>query len=136
MAGGPEHRTRAAVRTRRVSPDASHANRRHPLARRPLRRSGCSSSAGPERPADGGRVPHGGGPIRSEDHFSAPRCDDMSETTRVGDLEVAEDLTFQRREWAAQRVGWVLLALVIAAALAGLLGRGPLSTTRRESDGG
>lgn len=41
--------------------------------------------------------------------------------------DIGEDLAFQRRNWRAQRVGWVLLGLLIAAGLAGLLGPGPLS---------
>jgi hypothetical protein len=39
-------------------------------------------------------------------------------------VEVAE---FQRREWAVQRSGWVLLWALLAAAAAGLFGRGPLA---------
>jgi hypothetical protein len=57
---------------------------------------------------------------------------------RVGDLELAQDLRFQRRDWIAQRVGWVLMALFLLAALAGLIGRGgPLARTQAQSaDGG
>ena len=51
----------------------------------------------------------------------------MSQLQRVGDLEIAQDLDYQRHEWVAQRVAWAVLALVILAALAGLLGPGPLS---------
>ena len=51
----------------------------------------------------------------------------MTQAQRVGDLEVAQDLTFQRRAWIVQRAGWVAMALVAAAALAGLTGSGPLS---------
>jgi hypothetical protein len=46
---------------------------------------------------------------------------------RVGDLEINEDLGFQRRMWAFQRVGWAVLVLVVMAALFGLLGPGLLS---------
>ena len=46
---------------------------------------------------------------------------------RVGDLEVGQDLDFQRREWAVQRLGWAVVALILVAALLGLLGPGPLS---------
>lgn len=57
---------------------------------------------------------------------------------RVGDLEIAQDLRFQRRDWIAQRVGWVVMALILLAALAGLIGRGgPLARTQaRSPDGG
>ena len=51
----------------------------------------------------------------------------MADIHRVGDLEISQDLNFQRRSWAVQRFGWVLLAMVILAALLGLFGPGPLS---------
>ncbi len=46
---------------------------------------------------------------------------------RVGEIEVAQDLAFQRREWALQRVLWVAIAVLLLAGLAGLFGSGPLS---------
>lgn len=54
----------------------------------------------------------------------------MAETTseRAGDLELDQDLGFQRREWAAQRIGWVVMALVALAALLGLTGEGPFAS--------
>ena len=53
-----------------------------------------------------------------------------TETKRVGGtLEIEEDLPFQRGQWRVQRIGWVLMALVLFAALAGLFGPGPLSST-------
>jgi hypothetical protein len=51
----------------------------------------------------------------------------MVEMTRVGDLQVAQDPVFQRREWRVQRVGRVVMALVVAGGLLGLFGTGPLS---------
>jgi hypothetical protein len=60
----------------------------------------------------------------------------MPEVTRVGSLEIDQDLDYQRREWRLQRVGWVCMAVVVAAALAGLLGRGPLSDATAEAAGG
>ena len=42
-------------------------------------------------------------------------------------LEVREDVAFERRLWRVQRVGWVVITLVLVAALAGLFGNGPLS---------
>jgi hypothetical protein len=43
-------------------------------------------------------------------------------------LEIDEDIAFQRKEWIAQRIGIVLLALFVLSALFGLTGRGgPLS---------
>jgi hypothetical protein len=51
----------------------------------------------------------------------------MADTTRVGDLEIDQDLRFQKREWAFERVSWVVMALFVLAGLLGLLGRGPMS---------
>lgn len=49
--------------------------------------------------------------------------------TRVDGLEIEQDLEFQRRSWTFQRGGWVVMILVLVAALAGLLGAGPLSSS-------
>lgn len=46
------------------------------------------------------------------------------EEQRVGDLEIHQDLEFQRRIWAVQRIGWVLMAAVIILALLGFIGPG------------
>lgn len=55
---------------------------------------------------------------------------------RVGDLEIDQDLDFERREWAVQRVGWVLMALVVVAALLGAFGGpGPLSSAVLDGGG-
>lgn len=51
----------------------------------------------------------------------------MANTQGVGDLELDQDLDFQRRSWAVQRVGWGVMALVAVAALLGLFGPGPLN---------
>src|SRR5437763_389442 len=50
----------------------------------------------------------------------------MGEIPRVGDLEVGQDLDFLRRAWVLQRVGWGVLALLVLAAVLGLVGPGPL----------
>ncbi len=50
----------------------------------------------------------------------------MSPKKRDG-LEIEEDLRHQRREWAFQRVGWTVMAVIVVAALLGLFGQGPLS---------
>jgi hypothetical protein len=52
----------------------------------------------------------------------------MSEPKHVGDLEIDQDLAFQRRSWVVQRVGWILMLLLLACAVAGLVGPGPLSS--------
>lgn len=46
---------------------------------------------------------------------------------RLDGLQVNEDIAFQRRAWRAQRVGWALIALLLAVAVLGFLGSGPLS---------
>lgn len=46
---------------------------------------------------------------------------------RVGELDVDQDLEYQQREWKAERIGWVLMLLLVIGTLAGLFGRGPLS---------
>lgn len=46
------------------------------------------------------------------------------------DLEIFEDFAFQRRTWLVERVGWILLALLVAAALLGLFGGGILGSAR------
>jgi hypothetical protein len=53
----------------------------------------------------------------------------MSRSTRSHqDVQIEEDPRFQRREWRVQRVAWLVFALIIVAALAGVFGRGPLSS--------
>lgn len=51
-------------------------------------------------------------------------------------LELDRDREFNRREWRVQRFAWGLWVALVAAALAGLLGAGPLSSTSRSSDDG
>jgi hypothetical protein len=54
-------------------------------------------------------------------------------TKRVGDLELDQDLTYQQREWRAERISWIVATLLLLAALLGVLGPGPLSKTRAGS---
>src|SRR5919199_717735 len=44
----------------------------------------------------------------------------------AGELEIAEDIDFQRRTWTVQRIGWVGIALIALASLLGLFGPGLL----------
>jgi hypothetical protein len=55
--------------------------------------------------------------------------------SRSSQLQIDEDLAFQRREWKIQRVGWGAMALVIIAALLGVFGTGPLSNATLEREG-
>jgi hypothetical protein len=57
----------------------------------------------------------------------------VAKTTRVGSLEVGQDLAFQQREWKVQRAAWVVALLILVAGFAGLLGGGPLSQTEASS---
>lgn len=58
------------------------------------------------------------------------------EVSRVGSVEVNQDLDFQRRQWTVQRIGWGAMALVVVLAGVGLFGNGPLAgTTARSNDG-
>ncbi len=50
-------------------------------------------------------------------------------------MEVSEDLGFQRVEWRIGRVAWVLGAVLIVAAAAGLFGNGPLSHRTASTSG-
>jgi hypothetical protein len=49
----------------------------------------------------------------------------MARKGGAGDLELDQDLDFQRRDWRFQRAGQLALLAAILAALAGLFGRGP-----------
>ena len=39
----------------------------------------------------------------------------------------ASGYEYHRREWAVQRIGWCVMTLVLAAAVAGVFGSGPVS---------
>jgi hypothetical protein len=51
----------------------------------------------------------------------------MKQLRQVGDLQINQDLSFQRRSWQVQRVGWWIMLLFVVLGLLGLLGSGPLS---------
>ena len=54
---------------------------------------------------------------------------------RIGDLELEEDIGFQRRDWLLRRIAWAVLALVFLAALLGIFGNGILSKATLGDDG-
>jgi hypothetical protein len=60
----------------------------------------------------------------------------MAEQSRYDVLELKQDLEFERRSRSIERVGWVVIAAVALAALAGLFGSGPLSRTTLGEPGG
>lgn len=60
-----------------------------------------------------------------------------TEVERVGSLEVAQDLVFQRRMWVVQRIGWAVMAAVVVLAFVGVFGHGIASHGSATSrDGG
>jgi hypothetical protein len=59
----------------------------------------------------------------------------MAKGQRAKEIEVGEDLEFQQRSWVVQRIGWIVIALVIIAALSGLFGAGPLSQATVGNEG-
>ncbi len=53
---------------------------------------------------------------------------------RTGDIDLDQDLKLQEWEWKWQRVGWVVLTLLIVAAMLGAFGTGPLSSASAGGD--
>ena len=51
-------------------------------------------------------------------------------------LELERDESFHRWDWRSQRIGWILWGLVLAAAVAGLVGPGLFSATSASSADG
>ena len=43
------------------------------------------------------------------------------------ELDIDEDMEYQRRAWRLQRIGWIAIGVLLFAALLGLFGQGPLS---------
>jgi hypothetical protein len=55
---------------------------------------------------------------------------------RLRDLEIEEDMPGQRRQWIAERCGWIVMGLLLVAAMTGLLGRGAASSATVQSTDG
>lgn len=51
-------------------------------------------------------------------------------------LQVKEDVGFEQRQWRVERIGWLLIAAIIVAALAGVFGPGPVSLSSITSEDG
>lgn len=45
----------------------------------------------------------------------------------VDGLDISEDISFEKKEWTTERIGWTVMIIFVLAALAGLTGPGPLS---------
>lgn len=55
---------------------------------------------------------------------------------KVGDLEIDQDIEFQENAWTFERIGWIVMALIILFGALGLFGTGPLSSaTAGDPDG-
>jgi hypothetical protein len=54
----------------------------------------------------------------------------------MGDLQIEQDLEFQRREWRMERAGWFALSSLVIAASVGLFGDGPLSHASASDESG
>lgn len=54
---------------------------------------------------------------------------------RFGDIEIHEDFEFEQRQWRVQRIGWVVMGLLVVAALLGVFGTGILSRSQLGSGG-
>ena len=52
---------------------------------------------------------------------------------KIGELEIGQDLKFQRRSWGVERAGWIMGALILFAAIMGLFGPSPLNKARAAS---
>lgn len=52
-----------------------------------------------------------------------------SDLKRIGDIDINQDLDFQRKCWTVQRIGWIVMALLVLTALLGVFGHGPFSHT-------
>ena len=59
----------------------------------------------------------------------------MPKSTRVGTIEIEQDLDFQRRSWAVQRVGWIMMLLISIGGLLGVFGGGLLANASVGGDG-
>ena len=62
---------------------------------------------------------------------------EMAAREHGSELQISEDMDYQRRTWLVERVGWIVLGAVLIAALLGLFGGGGLvASAELETDGG
>src|ERR1700735_1229789 len=66
--------------------------------------------------------------------FSTPVKDSVAKVNH--EIEIGENLDFQRKWWRFENAAWVIFALIIALDLAGLFGRGPIAKAERRSADG
>src|SRR4029079_12532418 len=68
-------------------------------------------------------------PERSQDFgvFTTQRSIGKMSEFQSRNYPIKEDMDFQRRSWTVERAGWLILGVVMVAALVGLFGYGPVS---------
>jgi hypothetical protein len=66
--------------------------------------------------------------------FTRPVKDSIAKVNN--EIEVGENLDFQRKWWRFENVVWVLFTLIILLDVAGLFGRGPIAKSERRSADG
>jgi hypothetical protein len=66
--------------------------------------------------------------------FSKPVEESVAKVNN--EVEVGEDLEFQRKWWRFENAVWVLFTLIIVLDLCGLFGRGPIARAERRSADG
>ena len=65
----------------------------------------------------------------------AHRSRKLTKAEKSDTTDITEDLGFQQKSWAVQRVAWLVMLAISAAALLGLFGEGPLSSAEVGTDG-
>lgn len=53
----------------------------------------------------------------------------MLKQNREPELQIDQDLNYEKRKWVVERVNWVIMSVLILAGLLGFLGNGPFSST-------
>ena len=66
--------------------------------------------------------------------FSTPVKDSVAKVN--DEIQVGENLDFQRKWWRFENVVWIFFSLIIVLDLAGLFGRGPIARAERHSPDG
>src|SRR5690606_13874049 len=57
-------------------------------------------------------------------------AEDPGLVRRFGELEIDQEISIQEKVWKIQRGGWLAMLFFILAGASGLLGNGPLSSSR------
>jgi hypothetical protein len=66
--------------------------------------------------------------------FSTPVKDSVAKVN--DEIQVGENLDFQRKWWRFENILWIFFALIIVLDIAGLFGRGPVAKAERRSPDG